>query len=232
MLLKKTKTKQNKWSWRIYLHRTKQREHEERKRTHVLDWFLDARDCEEANSFIWIWRNHGGAAAKHQQRWNGKLPLRLSLRCSGRFHFIAPLGRDFPWLASEGFGESAWRSRVDIVVGVRFFDNRRPNNANEVHAHSGAWDSEVQSSDDQIVQMKYTHAVNSFTVSCIQKSIKHMGSFPFFMFSLLCSTKTDRVFLFSTFFLITFFLISFNYQKKRSQNDIVLLIWRRHLIDG
>ena len=28
-------------------------------------------------------------------------------------------------------------------------------------------------------------AVNSFTVSCIQKSIKHDGSFPFFMFALL-----------------------------------------------
>ena len=146
---------------------------------------------------------------------NGKLPLRLSLRCSGRFHFIAPLGHDSPWLASEGFGESAWRSWVDIVAGVRFFDNRRPDNANEVHAHSGAWDSEVQSSDDQIVQMKYTHAVNSFTVSCIQKSIKHMGSFPFFMFSLLCSTQTNRVFLSSTFF---FF---FNYEKKRKPE------WRR-----
>ena len=174
MLLKKKTTKQNKWSWKIYLCRTEQGEHEERKRTHVLDRFLDARDCEEVNSFIWIWRNHDGAAAKHQQRWNRKLPLCLSLCCSGRFHFIAPLGRDSPWLTSEGFGESAWRSQVDMVAGVRFFDNRRPDNANEVHAHSGAWDSEVQSSGDQIVQMKYTHAVNSFIVSCIQKSIKHV----------------------------------------------------------
>ena len=57
-----------------------------------------------------------------------------------------------------------------------------------------------------LVQRKYTHAVNSFTVSCIQKSIKHVGSFPFFMLSLLCSMQTDRVFLSSTFFfLITFF---------------------------
>ena len=187
MLLKKTKTKQNKWSWRIYLHRTKQREHEERKRTHVLDQLLDARDCEEVNIFIWIRWNHSSASLKHQQHWNWKLPLRLSLRCSRRFHFIAPLGRDSPRLASEGFGESAWRSRVNMIAGVWFFDNQWPDSTNEVHTHDGVWDYVVQSSGNQIAQMKYTHAINSFTVSCIQKSIKHVGSFPFFMLSLLCS---------------------------------------------
>ena len=85
-------------------------------------------------------------------------------------------------------------------------------------AHDGEWDSMVQSSGNQIAQMKYTHAVSSFTVSCIQKSIKHVGSFPFFMFSLLCSTQTNRVFLSSTFF---FFLIT---KEKESQNGVALLI--------
>ena len=34
----------------VCLGRTEQREHEERKRTHVLDRFLDARDYERVNS--------------------------------------------------------------------------------------------------------------------------------------------------------------------------------------
>ena len=105
------------------LRRTEQREHEERKRTQMLDRFLDARDCEEVNSFIWIRRNCGGAATQHQWRWNQKLPLQLSLRSSGLFHFIAPLGHDSPRLASGGFGESACRSWVDMAAGVWFFDN-------------------------------------------------------------------------------------------------------------
>ena len=112
----------------------------------MLDWFLDSRDCEGVNSFIRIRLNHSAATAKHQRRRNQKLRLRLSLRCSWRFHFIAPLGRDSPRLASGGFGKSARRSQVDVATGVWFFDNRRPDSANEVHARSGAWDSEVQSS--------------------------------------------------------------------------------------
>ncbi|KAK9984415.1 hypothetical protein SO802_033940 [Lithocarpus litseifolius] len=112
-----------------------QREHEERERTHVLDRFLDARDCEGVNILIRIRRNRrSAAAAKPQRRRNRKLPL----RGSGRFHFIAPLGRDSPRLAPGGFGESARRSRVDMAAGVRFFDNRRPVSADEVHARGGA----------------------------------------------------------------------------------------------
>ena len=46
--------KKKKKSWRkgnsVCLGRTEQREHEERKRTHVLDRFLDARDCEGVNN--------------------------------------------------------------------------------------------------------------------------------------------------------------------------------------
>ena len=35
-----------------------QSEHEERKRTIVFDWFLDARDCERVGSFTWSrWTN-------------------------------------------------------------------------------------------------------------------------------------------------------------------------------
>ena len=175
----------------------------------MLDWFLDARDCEEVNSFIWNRRNHGGAAAKHQQHWNRKLPLRLSLRCLGGFPFIAPLGCDSPRLASGGFREGAWRSQIDMVAGVRFFDNRRPNSANEVQAHGGVWDSEVQSSGYQIAQMKYTHAVNSFTVSCTWVLFLSSCSLWFVL-------PRQTVFLSSTlfFFLITIFLISLNYPKK------------------
>ena len=35
-----------------------QSEHEERKRTIVFDWFLDARDCERVGSFTWSRRNN------------------------------------------------------------------------------------------------------------------------------------------------------------------------------